>query len=80
MKSRCTRCGDEFETTSFTAFVDDRICSSKCLDNYYKEYKKIDFILEGIYETNIQGYITEFPQFGKFGANKKIELFSKEVK
>lgn len=38
------------------------------------------FDSEGIFETNEQGFIVEFPQFGKFGANKKIELFSKEVK
>lgn len=36
--SRCTMCGCKFKATSFTALVDDRICSSKCLDDYNKEH------------------------------------------
>ena len=35
------------------------------------------FDIEGEYKINENGYITEFPQFGKFPKDKVIEIFSK---
>ena len=43
-----------------------------------KEFKRL--ISEGEYHTNENGHIIEFPQFGRFNKNCKVEILSREIK